>query len=297
MEKWCRCGNCDANDNMINGLVFSDPINEPWLFSMIYGPSARLGKQAFLEDLQKVGESFAGAWLCMGDFNNLLGPSDKKGGKPISSSSTGGLKGLVDSAGLIDVKFVGAPYIWSNKRPGLANIKERLDRALVNTRWTEIFPRALLKHFPSNSSDHIPIVLFTEGEEGSRPRPFKFEEIWTREEASNLVVENAWRLKVPGSPMFRLCKKIKQAKLELKLWNRSCFGNVQSKIKEAWKNLDQIQNLDPNPQNLEKEANLCMKIQELLKREEILWRQKSRIKSLTSSDLNTRFFYLSTVIR
>ena len=97
--------------------------------------------------------------------------------------------------------------------------------------------------------------------------------------------------------MLRLCKKIKQAKLELKQWNRSCFGNVQSKIKEAWKNLDQIQCLDPNPQNLEKEANLCMEIQELLKREEILWRQKSRIKSLTSSDLNTRFFYLSTVIR
>ena len=40
----------------------------------------------------------------------MLGPSDKKGGKSISSSSTGGLKGLVDSAGLIDVKFVGAPY-------------------------------------------------------------------------------------------------------------------------------------------------------------------------------------------
>ena len=97
--------------------------------------------------------------------------------------------------------------------------------------------------------------------------------------------------------MFRLCKKIKQAKLELKQWNRSCFGNVQSKIKEAWKNLDQIQSLDPNPQNLEKEANLCMEIQELLKREEILWRQKSRIKSLASFDLNTRFFYLSTMIR
>ena len=69
-----------------------------------------------------------------------------------------------------------------------------------------------------------------------------------------LVVENAWRLNFPGSPMFRLCKKIKKAKLELKQWNRSYFGNVQSKIKEAWKNLDQIQSLDPNLQNLEKEA-------------------------------------------
>ena len=34
---------------------------------MIYRPSARLGKQAFLEDLQKVGESFAVAWMCMGE--------------------------------------------------------------------------------------------------------------------------------------------------------------------------------------------------------------------------------------
>ena len=92
---------------MINGLVFSNPINEPWLLSMICGPSARLGKQAFLEDLQMVGESFVGAWMCMEDFNILLGPSDKRGGKPISSSSTGGLKGLVDCAGLIDAKFVG----------------------------------------------------------------------------------------------------------------------------------------------------------------------------------------------
>ena len=40
-----------------------------------------------------------------------------------------------------------------------------------------------------------------------------------------------------------------------------------------------------------------MEIQELLKREEILWHQKSRIKSLASFDLNTRFFYLSTMIR
>ena len=30
-----------SNDNMINGLVFSDPINEPWLLSLIYGPCAR----------------------------------------------------------------------------------------------------------------------------------------------------------------------------------------------------------------------------------------------------------------
>lgn len=142
-----------SNDNMIKGLVFSDPINEPWLLSMIYGPSATLGKQAFLEDLQKVGESFAGAWMCMGDFNSLLGPSNKKGREPISSSSTGGLKGSVNSVGLT-----------------LGGLK---------------FPKSAAKAHFLDSSDHIPIVLFTEEEEGYRLGTFKFDEIWTREEASN----------------------------------------------------------------------------------------------------------------
>jgi hypothetical protein len=45
------------------------------------------------------------------------------------------------------------------------------------------------------------------------------------------------------------------------------------------------------------EADISVEIQELLKREETLWKQKSREQWLTSSDLNTRFFYLSTVIR
>lgn len=95
-----------SNDNMIKGLVFSDPINEPWLLSMIYGPSATLGKQAFLEDLQKVGESFAGAWMCMGDFNSLLGPSNKKGSVNSVGLTLGGLKFPKSAAKALSFRFL-----------------------------------------------------------------------------------------------------------------------------------------------------------------------------------------------
>lgn len=42
---------------------------------------------------------------------------------------------------------------------------------------------------------------------------------------------------------------------------------------------------------------LTMKLDEQLIREEILWKQKSREAWSSSSDLNTKFFHASTVIR
>ncbi|XP_042950095.1 uncharacterized protein LOC122282210 [Carya illinoinensis] len=48
---------------------------------------------------------------------------------------------------------------------------------------------------------------------------------------------------------------------------------------------------------MQKEKDLHLKIQEQMKQEEILWRQKSRINWLTTTDLNTKFYHLSTTIR
>ncbi|KAG2696291.1 hypothetical protein I3760_07G052600 [Carya illinoinensis] len=46
-----------------------------------------------------------------------------------------------------------------------------------------------------------------------------------------------------------------------------------------------------------KESSLLHKLQEQQKYEEILWRQKSRISWLTTTDLNTKFYHLSITIR
>ena len=80
-------------------------------------------------------------------------------------SSRGGPNDVIDKKGLINLQFLGNPYPWSNKREGFANIKERLDRAFANKRWRLIFPRVAVHNLPASTSDHSPIVLFTEGEQ------------------------------------------------------------------------------------------------------------------------------------
>ena len=44
-------------------------------------------------------------------------------------------------------------------------------------------------------------------------------------------------------------------------------------------------------------ASICLELQEWLKREETLWKEKARTKWHTLIELNTRFFHLSTVIK
>ncbi|KAL0014567.1 hypothetical protein SO802_001636 [Lithocarpus litseifolius] len=66
----------------------------------------------------------------------------KLGGRPVAESFSRGPQLVIEENGIIDMMFSGNPFTWSNKREGLANIKERLDRAFANDRWRFLFPRA-----------------------------------------------------------------------------------------------------------------------------------------------------------
>lgn len=68
----------------------------------------------------------------MGDFNSVVSQTEKKGGRPVGSSSSGGLRQFITNNGLIDLGFNGNSFTWNNGRGGCANIRERLDRGLVN---------------------------------------------------------------------------------------------------------------------------------------------------------------------
>ena len=98
--------------NLINSLVFSDPVNEPWLLSLVYGPLIYSEKCQFWESISKMGEVFNGAWLCMGDFNQVWSQADKLGGTPIADSSSGGPQSVIEENGLIDMMFSGNPFTW-----------------------------------------------------------------------------------------------------------------------------------------------------------------------------------------
>jgi hypothetical protein len=82
--------------------------------------------------MNKIVSSFAGLWLCCGDFNCILSQAEKKGGRCFVESSRGELRNFLDSCSLIDLGYKGNSFTWTNKRLRRDNIKERLDRAVAN---------------------------------------------------------------------------------------------------------------------------------------------------------------------
>lgn len=83
----------------------------------------------------------------------------------------------------------------------------------------------------------------------------------------------------------------------LKIWNKENFGHIQSSILFLNQKLSQIQSEDPLETSMSQEEHLKMALTEQLKREEILWKQKSRLQWLTTTDLNTKFFHMTSTMR
>ena len=152
-------------------------------------------------------------------------------------------------------------------------------------------------HFPATSSDYNPIILNTNGIVSSNPKPFRFEAIWTRDGSSTQVIKKAWDCLVYSSPLYKLVKKLKASKKDLIWWNKHCFGHLQTRNKVLSDAINSIQQLDPTDANLQKEKTLTWEFNKNLRQEDLLWKQKLRVQWLTSLNLNTKFFHVSTIIK
>lgn len=102
--------------------------------------------------------------------------NEKRGGQPFSSSTYNHLHQLMDSCGLIDLGFKGQRFTRSNNREGQANICERLDRAIANEAWQSLFPQSRVTHLICLSSDHVPLLLETDGDASPTPSLFNLKQ-------------------------------------------------------------------------------------------------------------------------
>jgi hypothetical protein len=182
------------------------------------------------------------------------------------------------------------PYTWSNHHLGHALIKERLDRGIVSSSWLHAFPAISITHLPAYTSDHNPLLLNTSIPSPSLPRPFRFEEFWTRDPTCGIVINEAWSTVVSGSPSSCLAQKLKLTKKAIKYWNKYHFGDIRSKLDSTLLLLDVTQQAPLSDYNFSLELHLKSLINEYLIQEESLWKSKSRELWLTCKDLNARFF-------
>lgn len=93
-----------------------------WFLTGFYGWPKSCQKQKSWALLRHLSSFVDGPWCCIGDFNTFLHLSEKLSNHPPQVKQTEDF-----GVALVDLGFHGYKFTWNNKRPGVANTRERLD--------------------------------------------------------------------------------------------------------------------------------------------------------------------------
>lgn len=132
--------------------------NQSWLCSGIYASptfSVRCQLWDYLRDLRR---RVICPWVLMGDFNDILLPSEQRGGV-FSLVRAEAFSGVLNDCGLMDLEFVGSKFTWQKNCVGGRLISCRPDRGLGDHNWRMTFPEGTIEHLWRRHSDHSPILF------------------------------------------------------------------------------------------------------------------------------------------
>ncbi|XP_042962598.1 uncharacterized protein LOC122296867 [Carya illinoinensis] len=237
--------------------------------------------------------------LVFGDFNEILFQSEKSGDNMQSEGQLRGFRAVLEQGGLCDLGFAGAPFTWCNNREGDGLISERLDRFLDNMAWTDAFPNLRVQYGVAAYSDHIPLWLDTHGGciQNKGLKPFRFEAMWVGDRECTALVEKAWCAGEGIQSLSQVMSYISHCSSALSRWNRTSFGHVQKKLAAAQQKLGEISSSDPSFQQGLSHKLAREEVQNWLERDEIMWKQQSRVAWLRKGDSNSQFFHSRASLR
>jgi endonuclease/exonuclease/phosphatase family metal-dependent hydrolase len=159
---WKESGNVEILNftrRHIHAVVTESEGGAKWSLTCFYGHLITARRFESWELLHHLKTFSPGAWMCIGDFNEIVEQDEKVGGALRRDGQMEQFQNVLEYCGLSDLGFKGSKFTWSNGHHDGSFMKEHLDRAVVNHAWCELFMRREILVLPTRTSDHSPLFV------------------------------------------------------------------------------------------------------------------------------------------
>ncbi|XP_074352417.1 uncharacterized protein LOC141691577 [Apium graveolens] len=130
-----------------------------WRMTCFYGYPERNRRRDSWEFLRHLSNLSTLPWVVIGDFNDILRATKKKGQHVHPNWLINGFRDALGDSGLIDLPMEGYPFTWERSKGTERWVEERLDRAYATQEWRNMFVAASLTNLIAHTSDHSAIHL------------------------------------------------------------------------------------------------------------------------------------------
>lgn len=146
---------------------------------------------------------------------------------------------MFENCGMIEFPFTGNSFSWAG-RTRAGRVQCRLDQAVGNEDWHQLFSHTYVEYLLRWRLDHRPILATFVSRENQARKGFKFDRRWIGKEGFNSVVKEGWG-SLSRDRDASLFEKIKNSQSAISTWKRQNETNNEKLIESLKKKLDSVQ--------------------------------------------------------
>ncbi|KAG2290075.1 hypothetical protein Bca52824_049679 [Brassica carinata] len=277
-----------GNKNFIDTIITQKGVT--FQITFVYGEPDHTKRLEVWNEISTLKPASGQPWFLTGDFNEITENSEKKGGPERAEGTFCAFRSFLSENDLFDIKHYGNFLSWRGKR-NTHMVQCRLDRAISNSDWMEVFPSCRSQYLKYEASDHRPLLTFLDTRRKKGLKIFRFDRRLKDHIEVKLIIREVWErtthLDVGGR--LACCRRA------ICEWSKEFQANSRKMIETLRIQLDDAMSNPVHDDDLIHRIN--MQLLTAYKQEEEYWKQRSRQLWLALGDSNTSYFHATTKAR